>query len=584
ISADQGKDVLLNIEDARGGNFNDTLIGTDSGNSLYGKDGDDSLAGGGGNDFLAGSQGNDTLAGNALGDFVEVSYEDAKVGAIINLTNVIHAGVAAHTAQDGLGGTDVLINIQGALGGDFGDQFFGADNVDDFFEPMGGNDTADGGGGTGFDEVDFFSSADAVTASLALQGGPQTISGSQGIDVYTGFEGLDGSAFNDTLIGDNNSNFLQGRAGADSLQGGDGDDRLRGGAGNDTLDGGFGFDQVDYFAAAAGVHVDLSKQGIAQVISKDQGSDTLLNFEDARGSGFNDTLIGNSDSNNLFGIDGNDSLNGGDGFDFLVGGKGNDTLNGGPAGDFDEVSYFDSTNPVIANLSSVVHQGVAPGTVQDGTGGTDRLINIGDILGGQGNDTMYGGAASEIFEASGGNDSIDGGGGFNVLDYFNSSDGVVVDLTKEGQAQPISASQGTDTFVNISGVYGSTFNDTIIGNNADNIAFGRDGNDRFAVAGSGVVITQQDVFDKFYSIEEIDLTGTGNNSLAISAQDVLQTSETGQMLVLGNAGDSVTSIGQGWNKGADQMIEGQTYHTYTSSQPGTTVTLLVDNDITQTIT
>jgi Ca2+-binding RTX toxin-like protein len=349
------------------------------------------------------------------------------------------------------------------------------------------------------------------------------------------------------------------------------------------LSGGSGFDQADYLFATSGVHVDLSNHG-AQVISKGEGSDTLVSIEDARGSNFNDTLIGDAGGNNLLGIDGNDSLNGGDGFDFLVGGKGNDTLNGGLAGDFDEVSYFDSTSPIIANLSSVAHQGVAPGTVHDGTGGVDRLINIGDVLGGQGNDTMYGGAASEIFEGSGGNDSIDGGGGFNVVDYFNSTEGVVVDLTKQGQEQTISVSQGKDTFVNISDAYGSSFDDTLIGNNGDNVIFGRDGEDRFAVSGSNVVITQQDVFNRLFSIEEIDLTGTGNNSVALTAQDVLETSDTGVMQILGNAGDSVSSVAQGWSKGMDQVIDGQTYHTYTSSQPGSAVTLLVDTDITQTIT
>src|SRR5262249_2193483 len=77
ISADQGSDVLTNIEDARGGNFNDTIIGTDAGNSLYGKDGDDSLVGDGGADYLFGSQGNDTLAANSFDDFAEAAYEDA---------------------------------------------------------------------------------------------------------------------------------------------------------------------------------------------------------------------------------------------------------------------------------------------------------------------------------------------------------------------------------------------------------------------------------------------------------------------------------------------------------------------------
>ncbi len=323
------------------------LIGDDASNTLSGRAGNNSLSGGGGGDFLIGGKGDDTLRGASLDDFVEVSYEDAEVGVIVNLTGGLLAGVAGHTAKDGLGGIDTLINIAGVFGSEFGDQFFGAEN-DEFFEPMGGDDTIDGGGGDGFDDVDYFSSSDGVTASLNNQGTKQFISTSQGFDTFIDIEGLDGSAFNDVLTGDVNGNFLQGRAGADSLQGGDGGDRLRGGAGNDTIDGGGdnAFDQVDYFAATAGVRVNLTLQGKMQVISAGEGSDLLFGIEDVRGSGFNDTLIGDQFFNTLSGIAGNNSLNGGGGFDILIGGAGNDILNGGalggPLDESNAVSYIDA--------------------------------------------------------------------------------------------------------------------------------------------------------------------------------------------------------------------------------------------------
>jgi len=617
IGADQGNDTLFNVESARGSKFNDTLIGNDGSNTLLGLDGDDSLSGGGGFDFLVGGKGNDTLEGKALSDFVEASYEDAEAGVVVNLTDEEHAGVAAHTATDGLGGIDTLINIAGVFGSEFGDQIFGADNGE-FFEPMGGDDTIDGGGG--FDEIDYFSSTDGVRADLTKQGTPQVISASQGSDHFTGIEGLSGSLFNDTLIGDKNGNFLWGRDGADSLFGGEGDDRLRGGPGNDTLDGWSGLDQADYFSATSGVRVDLNKQEKLQTISASEGSDFLIGIEDVRGSSFNDTLIGNGGFNTLTGLDGNDSLNGGDGFDFLLGGAGNDTLNGGPVGDFDEVSYFDSPGSVIVNLSTTKQFGVAAGTAQDGFGGTDRLINIAGVLGSSFNDTMIGGNAPEFFEGAGGDDSIAGGKNFDALEFINSIDGVSVDLTKQGTAQLISASQGKDTFTGIEDIFGSLFADTLTGDGGENFIFGRDGNDtiagnggtdllsgdagddlilvpstafravsggegidRLAVTGPGVVFTQQTVFEKFFALEEIDLT-TGKNSLTLSALDVLQVSDTDTLRILGNAGDSVTSIGQGWSKGADQTIDGQLYRTYTSNLPGATVTLLVDADITQTVT
>ncbi len=175
------------------------------------------------------------------------------------------------------------------------------------------------------------------------------------------------------------------------------------------------------------------------------------------------------------------------------------------------------------------------------------------MIGSESNDTMIGGNLSDFFEGMGGDNSIDGGGGLNILEYFNSTDGVKVDLSQQGVAQTISASQGTDTFVNIIDVYGSFFDDTLIGSGIDNILFGRDGNDQLVVSNTAffaadgaagidrlvvrwasVNITQQDVFNKLFSIEEIDLRGSsGSNGVALIVQDILDTSDTDVMRIWG---------------------------------------------------
>src|SRR5262249_46460054 len=159
-------------------------------------------------------------------------------------------------------------------------------------------------------------------------------------------------------------------------------------------------------------------------------------------------------------------------------------------------------------------------------------------------------------------------------------------LSKQGSAQFISTTQGTDTFIGIEDIFGSFFSDSLAGDASANYLFGRAGNDtlvgggggdtlrgwdgndqlvvpdrlftfavgddgidRLVISGANVSLSQSDVFDKLYSIEEVDLTGTGNNSIALSALDVLQTSDTFQMRILGNSGDQVTSAGQGWVNG-----------------------------------
>src|SRR5262249_8819189 len=241
-------------------------------------------------------------------------------------------------------------------------------------------------------------------------------------------EDVRGSAFNDTLIGNS------------------GDNNLTGSGGNDVLNGGSGFDRADYLDATSGVTVDLSKHGVAQFISASEGSDVLISIEGASGSAFNDTLIGDSGSNRLNGREGNDSLQGGADQDFLVGGAGNDTLDGGSLGEFNEASFEDAPSGVIVNLSSSPQLGWLAGTPQDGFGRDDTLINIAGICGSESNDTIFGGSGSEFFEGMGGNDSIVGGSfGRDALEYFSSVEGVTADLSKQGSAQFISTTQGTDT-------------------------------------------------------------------------------------------------------------------------------------------
>ena len=85
---------------------------------------------------------------------------------------------------------------------------------------------------------------------------------------------------------------------------------------------------------------------------------------------------------------------------------------------------------------------------------------------------------------------------------------------------------------------------------------------------------------KIQNVENIDLTGTGDNTLALTLQDVLDLSSTSnQVVVLGNVGDIVNSTGQGWVQGANQAIGPQTYATYTNGS----ATLLVDIDVTRNI-
>lgn len=126
-----------------------------------------------------------------------------------------------------------------------------------------------------------------------------------------------------------------------------------------------------------------------------------------------DTLTGGVDADTLYGYGGNDKLTGGAGDDVLAGMAGNDTL-----------------------------------------------------LGGEGEDYILGGAGS---------DTLDGGAGADWAAYEDATSGVKVDLNLTGSQNTLGG--GGDKLISIENVYGSAFNDTLIGDAGVNYLAGGDGHD-----------------------------------------------------------------------------------------------------------
>ncbi len=78
------------------------------------------------------------------------------------------------------------------------------------------------------------------------------------------------------------------------------------------------------------------------------------------------------------------------------------------------------------------------------------------------------------------------------------------------------------------------------------------------------------------NLEGIDVTGSGNNLVQLSAQDVLDMTDGNNILrVDGDMTDAVQALDTGWVQGTDQMINSVNYHTFTSSG----VSLLVNEDM-----
>ena len=205
-----------------------------------------------------------------------------------------------------------------------------------------------------------------------------------------------------------------------------------------------------------------------------------------------DTLVGGAGDDFMYGGAGDDLLQGGVGFDYLVGGPGNDTLQAGA--DVDLISYERATGGVTVSLAIA-----GPQTVGGGEG-VDIITDAEGLIGGAFGDGLTGDAGGNFLEGRGGDDTIDGGGGFDTVYFRFAAEGVKADLSRTGP-QFISASEGTDTFVNIEGLTGSHFGDELRGDGNNNRLIGRMGDDTFAGGGGN------DTVDGGQGTDTLILTG-----------------------------------------------------------------------------
>uniref|UniRef100_A0A2A4YYM0 Calcium-binding protein n=1 Tax=OCS116 cluster bacterium TaxID=2030921 RepID=A0A2A4YYM0_9PROT len=240
-------DVLLNIHDLIGSDFNDVLEGNDKNNKLDGGAGDDILRGGGAQDILIGGAGADVLDGGSGVDIADYSTSTAAV--TVNLT-----------ANSGIGGDaqgDTFASVEYITGSNYDDVLTG-DAADNLIVGGKGADKIDGAAGD--DSVSYKASNSKVIVDLALKTG---VGGDAQGDVLYSIENVYGSQYNDIINGDVAANYISGEngddiisgeggndtltgdAGDDILNGNDGNDSLNGGTGNNQLNGGAGFDVAD---------------------------------------------------------------------------------------------------------------------------------------------------------------------------------------------------------------------------------------------------------------------------------------------------------------------------------------------------
>ena len=463
---DAAGDTFSSIENLRGSNFNDTLIGDNGANILTGNDGDDILEGMEGSDTLIGGNGNDTA-----------SYAHAITGVAASLT----AGLAGFSSS-GDAASDTYISIENMAGSNYNDILIGDvnNNVlnggdgDDILEGMGGADSLIGGAGS--NTASYEHSATAVFASLI---DPSLNTNDAAGDTYSNIQNLLGTAFNDEITGDAGDNVLSGAGGDDLITGGAGVDKLFGGDGDDTLiDDGVGLVELNGGAGNDIIRLTNFDTAVDTIVGG-TGSDTLVIdragatditfnmqtsvnqvggiLQNGYGGG---TVIGNFNGIENVTVTGTNRL-------YVYVNNGDNIITGG-AGVSDTVDYRNAVSGVNVNL--------ATGIVTGGSG-NDTLINIEYIYGAsQWNDVLIGNDANNWIRGMYGSDYIDGGNGIDTwyLDWSGQSATASLLTTAQNAAMGIvmTAEGAGNTILNMENIYASA-GDLVYGNAVANDLYGR---------------------------------------------------------------------------------------------------------------
>ncbi|EJL37352.1 Peptidase M10 serralysin like protein [Caulobacter sp. AP07] len=533
-----GTDTLTSIEALGGSIYNDHLTGGVNADVLRGGGGSDILNGGAGDDQLFAGAPVETggapdltkssslqATSFATAFSVDGAFDRAPSIFIANDITVPHATVRFTPSAAGREYTSFTVTA-GATA------VFNLRNITTFTPALkilradGGQVAAFGGISSG--EVASYTFADAGTYYLEV--GDRASDGAGGFTVqpltltsrtYTLDVSISDHAVTpvtlvgSTLNGEDGNDVLTGSKGPDTLNGGAGDDRLISGGGGDTIDGGAG-SNVAVFAGARSAftitygdtisvsrvdgvstvtHVDrlefsditikLGGAGAAHMVGT-PGADTLTGTPD------HDTIEGLAGDDILAGLGGDDTLEGGDGADTLRGGAGADNLYGGLG--FDTAVYDDPAGGGGLLIDMVY----ATASTGDATG--DVFVNIEQVIGTSGADSIRGTDGAETLSGLGGDDALVGrrgadaligGDGYDTAYYYDFTGNAIIDMLNPGASKGEAAG---DTFSSIERViavgnasfsfFGTAATETFVGSTANDFFVGRGGGDTF-IGGAG---------------------------------------------------------------------------------------------------
>ena len=458
----------------RGGSGDDELIGNGGDDFIRGGDGADRMEGGSGDDDLHIDEGADWVDGGPGDDWGDLDKSDSNVSFTVDTR--FAASSSGTTLQDGThirnverldidlgsGNDTVITTVHTDSNIDLG----GGDNRI-VIDHRGQTSSLIAGPGLRINLPSYLISLDlafdAASNRIWVRGADQ-------VSIY-------GGNGNDQIAGLNGTDVLDGGAGDDLLSGGLGQNFLTGGAGNDSL---FVSNSSDVITELQGEGIDRIYASVNYTLAPGVYVETLSTADDAgtdpltlAGNELDNRIIGNAGANLIYGLGGSDYLAGVAGDDRYVvdlasdlvveaAGQGYDTV-------FSPVSYALAATSEVEALLTLDRFGTQ---AIDFTG--NEFNNV--LYGNAAANRLSGGGGDDRLEGGDGGDQLDGGVGFDGASYAGAGATVTVSLALLGVAQDTGAA-GIDTLIDIEGLVGSAFADTLIGNASDNILNGFTGGD-----------------------------------------------------------------------------------------------------------
>jgi Ca2+-binding RTX toxin-like protein len=349
------------------------------------------------------------------------------------------------------------------------------------------------------------------------------------------------------------------------LSGGDDNDVLVGGAKADAFSGGDGVDTVSYATRTAALTITIDGTANDGDPTYSMGAGELDNVkadvETVTGGSGADTITGSANADTINGGAGDDIIAGGAGADTLNGDAGNDTFNEGTAangsdtitggaGSGDIVDYSARAAAIAVTIGAGADDGAVDADAMTmgnqseadavdvenvkGGDGADTITgdaNANTITGGKGADTISGGAGDDIFVEGdqatatlSGADVIDGGDGMDSVTYFGRSAGITVTLNAggagdDGQTDADAMTMGNqsegDDLTTMERVVGTDSDDTLTGSASNDNLEGKGGNDTLS-GGTGDDQVEGDDGDDTVNCgggNDLAIGGAGTNTI-----------------------------------------------------------------------